>query len=83
VSIKVQEKSSVRLKDETQKNVYNKRLSLTMKDGKSICFRIAKHRLEKNLSIHLSQVDEAAVAIRDMLRQRRIDHTIINNLSNS
>ena len=80
VSIKIQEKSSLRLKDERQKNVYRKRLLITTKDGKIVCFRIAQYRRDRTHSLRLSQIDEAAVAIRDMLRQRRIDFIRTENL---
>ncbi|MEP0881443.1 hypothetical protein NDI49_07780 [Trichocoleus sp. ST-U3] len=80
VSLKIQEKSSLRLKDERQKNVYRKRLLITTKDGKIVCFRVAKYRIERTHSLRLSQIDQAAVAIRAMLRQRRIDFIRTENL---
>lgn len=81
VSVKVQEKSSVRLKDDTQKRVYSKRLLLSTKDGKVVCFRISKHKIDVTHSLKLSQIDQAAVAIRDMLRQRRIDVISVENIN--
>jgi hypothetical protein len=81
VSVKIQEKSSVRLKNEKQKNIYRKRLLITTKDGKIVCFRIARNRVDKTHSLRLSQIDEAALAIRDMLRQRRVDITLTENFS--
>lgn len=80
VSIKIQEKSSVRLKNEQQKNVYRKRLLITTNDGKVVCFNFSRNRVEKKYSIRFSQIEEAAIAIRDMLSQRRIDKTFTENL---
>lgn len=80
VSIKIQEKSSVRLKNEQQKNVYRKRLLITTNDGKIVCFNFSRNRVEKSYSIRFSQIEEAAIAIRDMLRKRRIDKTLTENL---
>jgi hypothetical protein len=80
VSIKIKEKSSVRLKNEQQKNVYRKRLLITTNDGKILCFNFSRNRVEKTYSIRFSQIEEAAIAIRDMLRQRRIDKTLTENL---
>ncbi|MEP0873817.1 hypothetical protein NDA01_29345 [Trichocoleus desertorum AS-A10] len=83
VFTKIQEKSSTRLKDDDQKRVYSKRLLIATKDGKVISFRIAKFRVEPNLAIRLSQIDEAAIELRKMLRQRRIDVTLTESLGNS
>lgn len=80
VSVKVQEKSSVRGKNENQKTVNRKRLIITAKDGKTLCFQVARNRIERTHSLRLSQIDEAAIAIRDMLRQRRVDYTQTQNL---
>ena len=80
VSVKVQEKSSVRGKNENQKTVNRKRLIITAKDGKTLCFQLARNRIERTYSLRLSQIDEAAIAIRDMLRQRRVDYTQTQNL---
>ena len=80
VSVKIQEKSSVRGKNENQKTVNIKRLIITAKDGKAVCFEVARNRIERTHSLRLSQIDEAAIAIRDMLRQRRIDYTQTQNL---
>jgi len=80
VSVKVQEKSSVRGKNENQKTVNRKRLIITAKDGKTACFQVARNRIERTHSLRLSQIDEAAIAIRDMLRQRRVDYTQTQNL---
>ena len=74
VFTKIQERSSVNMKNSNdQKQVYSKRLIISTNDGKTICFRIDKSRVESNLSLNLSQIDDAATAIRKMLRQRRID----------
>jgi len=74
VFTKVQEKSSVNMKNSNdQKQVYSKRLIISTSDGKTVCFRIDKSRVESNLSLNLSQIDYAATTIRKMLRQRRID----------
>ncbi len=74
VFTKVQEKSSINMKNSNdQKQVYSKRLIISTSDGKTICFRIDKSRVESNLSLNLSQIDYAATTIRKMLRQRRID----------
>jgi small nuclear ribonucleoprotein (snRNP)-like protein len=80
VSVKIQEKFSVRGKNENQKNISIKRLIITAKDGKAVCFEIARNRIEKTHSLRLSQIDEAAIAIRYMLRQRRVDSTQTQNL---
>ena len=74
VFTKIQEKSSVNMKNSNdQKQTYSKRLIISTNDGKTICFRIDRSRVESNLSLNLSQIDDAATAIRKMLRQRRID----------
>lgn len=74
VFTKVQEKSSVNMQNiDDRKQVYSKRLVIATNDGKVICFQIAKSRVESNLSSKLTQIDDAAVTIRKMLRQRRID----------
>jgi hypothetical protein len=43
-------------------------------------FQVARNRIERTHSLRLSQIDEAAIAIRDMLRQRRVDYTQTQNL---
>lgn len=73
VSTKIEEDSSVRLNDDDSKNVYGKRLLIATQDGRNICFWIQRHRIERSLSLKLSDVDSAAISIRDMLRQRRVD----------
>ena len=80
VSVKTQEKSSIRLKNEKQKNIYEKRLFLSSKDGKVVCFRITQHKIDRTHSVKLSKMDNAVVAIRDMLRQRRIDVTLTKDV---
>lgn len=80
VSIKVQEKSSARGKNDKQKTVHKKRLIITAKDGKTVCFQVSRNSIERTHSLRLSQIDEAAIAIRDMLRQRRVDYTQNENL---
>jgi len=83
VSVKVQEKSSARGKNEKQKTVHRKRLIITAKDGKTVCFQVSRNRIERTHSLRLSQIDEAAIAIRDMLRQRRVDYIQNENLNES
>jgi hypothetical protein len=81
VSIKVQEKSSARGRNEKQKTVHRKRLIITAKDGKTVCFQVSRNSIERTRSLRLAQIDEAAIAIRDMLRQRRVDYTQTENLN--
>jgi hypothetical protein len=50
-----------------QKQVYNKRLIISTNDGKVTCFQIDRSRVESNLSSKLSQIDDAATAIREIL----------------
>jgi len=68
VSTKIQEKSSINMQNTNdQKQVYNKRLIISTNDGKVICFQIDRSRVESNLSSKLSQIDDAATAIREIL----------------
>lgn len=83
VSIKVQEKSSARGENESQKTVHRKRLIITSKDGKTVCFQISRNRIKGIQSLRLSQIDEAAIAIRYRLRQRRVDYIQNENLNES
>ena len=70
VSVKVQDKSR---SGDNSKDTYRKRLLITTSDGKIVCFRFPRSRVERDLSDKLSGIDDAAKAIREMLRQRRID----------
>ena len=75
VSIKIQERSSNRLKNESEKRIYGKRLVLTTSDGKAFRILIAVDP-KKNLgiSVRLSDVNQVAQEVRDILREnRRID----------
>jgi len=82
VSVRVQEKSSTKSNsgEDKDKEIYAKRLLLTTKDGKVICFRVEKSKTIRVHSLTLSQIDEAVVAIRSMLRQRRVDKTYTQDL---
>lgn len=72
VSVKVQAKSRIG-GDSSRKRTYRKRLLITTSDGKVVCFRFSENRRERGLSTPFSDFDDAAPAIREMLRQRRID----------
>lgn len=51
-----------------QKQIYSKRLIISTNDGKVICFQLARSRVESSISSKLSHIDDAATAIREMLR---------------
>ncbi|MCX5964558.1 MAG: hypothetical protein NT070_15900 [Cyanobacteria bacterium] len=72
VSVKVQEKSRIG-DDSSRKSIYRRRLLITTTDAKIICFRFPQHRITSAVSGKSSDIDGAATAIREMLRQRRID----------
>ena len=75
VSVKNQERSSLRLKDEEQKRTYRELLSLTTMDGKIVSFRISTNKIKRRDSLHpskISEIEKAAIVIRQILRQRRI-----------
>lgn len=73
VFTKIQEKSSVNMQNvDDPKQVYSKRLIISTNDGKVVCFRIARSRVKSNLSSKLSRIDDAATAIRKMLRKREL-----------
>ena len=72
VSVKVQEKSRIG-DDSSRKSIYRKRFLITTTDGKIVCFRFPQHRITSAVSGKSSDIDGAATAIREMLRQRRID----------
>lgn len=81
VSTKIEEDSSLNMQStDAQKQVYSRRLVIATNDGKTLCFRITKSRMEKSLSSKLSDIDGAANEIRRMLRQRRIDYTVTDPL---
>lgn len=70
VFTKSQEKSSVNMKNfDDSKQVYSKILTISTNDGKVLCFRIPKDRGGSNPS----EIDHAAVTIRNLLRQRQQD----------
>ena len=75
VSVKIQERSSNRLKNENERRIYGKRLVLTTKDGKAFRILIAvdpKNNL--GISVRLSDFNQVAQEVRDLLREnRRID----------
>ncbi len=82
VSIKIQERSSNRLKNENEKRIYGKRLVLTTSDGKAFRILIAiDPKTNLGISVRLSDVDQVAQEVRDILREnRRIDATYIRVL---
>jgi hypothetical protein len=78
VSIKTQDKSSLRSEDLTTKRTYREFLSITTMDGNVLYIRLDKDRKEKILSTssreYISDLDSAAHSIRYWLRQRRVDY---------
>lgn len=80
VSTKIQETSSVNLKDDNQKSIYSKHLLIATKDGRTLRFQIDRSRVVSDLSLSLSRIDEAAIEIRRMLRQRRVDRILTEGL---
>ena len=85
VSVKVKQRSSARLKDQTKKRTYKDFLSITTMDGKIFSFRIDEdrtERIETEGSLRESQIEEAGRIIRDILRQRRIDVMTTKNADN-
>jgi hypothetical protein len=72
VSVRVQYKSSTGQSDNAQKRTYRKRLFITTSDGNVVCFSVLQNRIRLGSSMRLSEVDEAAAAIRKMLRQRLV-----------
>jgi hypothetical protein len=72
VFTKVQERSSLKMQDLGQKQIYSKCLIIATNDGKVMRLRIDKSRGEKKLSSKLSEIDTAATEIRTMLRQREL-----------
>jgi hypothetical protein len=68
VFTKLQEESSVNMKNfDDSKQVYSRSLTISTNDGKVLCFRIPKARVESNPS----EIDRAALTIRDLLRQHK------------
>ncbi len=83
VSVQVQHISSTGLSDNSAKNSLRRRLLITTSDGKVVCFNVLQDRIQHGLSMKLSEVDEAAAAIRKMLRQRRVDFVRIVDTNDS
>lgn len=78
VSIKTQDKSSLRLKDPNSKRIYRDLLSITTMDGNVLYLHLSKDRKE-NLSStrsnqYISDIDAASHLIRYWIRQRRVDY---------
>ncbi len=72
VFTKVQEKSSISIQGSNQIQVSSQRLTISTNDGKIISLQINKSRGDQKLSSKLEKIDEAATAIRRMLRQREL-----------
>ncbi len=80
VSVKTQERSSLRLENPEEKRKYRDLLSLTTMDGKIVYFKMSDDRKQKinssnkRVSDYVSEINEAAARIRYWLRQKRVDY---------
>ncbi len=86
VSVKTQERSSLRLENPEEKRKYRDLLSLTTMDGKIVYFKMSDDRKQKinssnkRVSDYVSDLDQAAARIRYWLRQRRVDYQITKGI---
>lgn len=83
VCTKLQEKSSLGAKSEAQKYTRNKSLIIATNDGKILRFKAGRNLSQRTHQLRLSQIDDAANDIRQVLRQRRIDRTLTEDLGDS
>jgi hypothetical protein len=80
VSVKTQEKSSLRLKNPEERRKYRDLLSVTTMDGKILYFELQEDRKESIYSSrgtsrrYVSGINQAAERIRSWLRCRRVDY---------
>lgn len=83
VSVKTQDKSSLRQQDNSIKRTYRDFLSITTMDGDILYLRLSKDRKERISSVspkpYVSDIDSAAQLIRYWIRQRRVDYFMIED----
>ncbi|MDZ8236682.1 MAG: hypothetical protein RMZ69_05815 [Nostoc sp. ChiQUE01a] len=86
VSVKTQERSSLRLQNPDEKRKYKDLLSLTTMDGKIVYFKMLDDKKRKidsgntKISSYVSEINEAAARIRYWLRQKRVDYQHIKDI---
>jgi Ca2+/Na+ antiporter len=86
VSVKTQERSSLRLKNPDEKRKYADLLSLTTMDGKIVYFKMSDDRKQKisankrRSETYVSEINQAAERIRYWLRQRRVDYQMTKDV---